>query len=385
MPFLPALRSVTANTSATSAFLPVVMNCLTPLSTHSSPTRSARVRIAEASEPACGSVRQKQPRSSPRASCGSHQFFCASLPKLRIGPQTTEFCTARMVEHAPSPAAISSSTIASETWSRPAPPQRSGTQTPKSPSGPISFSASRGNADLRSHSAACGASRLRANARTVSRICSCSGVSSIGSRGDALLEHPQMAADERRRDHQRIAEEPQPQRIVLRLDEQHHLAEDERDEADRESVGVLGVVREPRGDVAAERGADEPAGEAEQLEPGRALDDRVDRLRIARRPRRARRRRRSRARSRRSSSRRRRRRSRARPRRRRALARVRRVADRRAGRRVRIGHRVYAISSATAVASPPPMQRLAMPRLPPYFRSAPMSVTMIRAPDAPIG
>ena len=89
-----------------------------------------------------------------------------------------------------------------------------------------------------------------------------------------------MAADERRRDHQRIAEEPQPQRIVLGLDEQHDLAENERGEADRERVGVLGVVREPRRDVAAERGADEPAGEAEQLEPGRALDDRVDRRRI---------------------------------------------------------------------------------------------------------
>ena len=33
MPRLPALRSVTANTIATSAFSPLVMNCLTPFST----------------------------------------------------------------------------------------------------------------------------------------------------------------------------------------------------------------------------------------------------------------------------------------------------------------------------------------------------------------
>ena len=33
MPFLPAALSVTAITIATSPFLPLVMNCLTPLST----------------------------------------------------------------------------------------------------------------------------------------------------------------------------------------------------------------------------------------------------------------------------------------------------------------------------------------------------------------
>src|SRR5262245_1827806 len=42
-------------------------------------------------------------------------------------------------------------------------------------------------------------------------------------------------------------------------------------------------------------------------------------------------------------------------------------------------------SSAMAVASPPPMHRLATPRRRPYLRSAPMSVTRMRAPEAPIG
>ena len=36
--------------------------------------------IAAASDPVCGSVRQKQPRRSPRASGGSRRSFCASVP-----------------------------------------------------------------------------------------------------------------------------------------------------------------------------------------------------------------------------------------------------------------------------------------------------------------
>src|SRR6185369_7136957 len=48
-------------------------------------------------------------------------------------------------------------------------------------------------------------------------------------------------------------------------------------------------------------------------------------------------------------------------------------------------HDRYRSSIAIAVASPPPMQRLATPRFFPCLRSAPSSVTTIRAPDAPIG
>src|SRR5450759_1316617 len=42
-------------------------------------------------------------------------------------------------------------------------------------------------------------------------------------------------------------------------------------------------------------------------------------------------------------------------------------------------------SIAIAVASPPPMHRLAMPRLPRVLRKAPISVTRMRAPEAPMG
>src|SRR5439155_19381213 len=45
----------------------------------------------------------------------------------------------------------------------------------------------------------------------------------------------------------------------------------------------------------------------------------------------------------------------------------------------------YGNSIAIAVASPPPMHSAATPRFLPCLRSAPISVTTMRAPDAPIG
>jgi len=80
MPFLPAPLSVTATTMATSPFLPLVMNCLTPLMTYSSPSLTAVVRRPEASEPTCGSVRQKAPSISPRANGASQSRCCWGLP-----------------------------------------------------------------------------------------------------------------------------------------------------------------------------------------------------------------------------------------------------------------------------------------------------------------
>ncbi len=108
MPFLPASGSVTAKTIAISAFLPEVMNCLVPLSTQRLPCRRARVLIAAASEPACGSVRQKQASISPFAIGSRKRRFCSSEPYCSTGMQPTEFCTLRIVDTAPSPAAISS-------------------------------------------------------------------------------------------------------------------------------------------------------------------------------------------------------------------------------------------------------------------------------------
>ena len=72
--------SVTAHTTATSATPPLVIHILVPLSTQSSPSRRARVRMEEGSLPESGSVRPKQPMASPAAMAGSHSCFCSSLP-----------------------------------------------------------------------------------------------------------------------------------------------------------------------------------------------------------------------------------------------------------------------------------------------------------------
>ena len=57
--------SVTAKTMVKSASSPPVMKVFSPLTTHSSPSRRAVVRIARASDPAPGSVIAKQLLRSP--------------------------------------------------------------------------------------------------------------------------------------------------------------------------------------------------------------------------------------------------------------------------------------------------------------------------------
>ncbi len=64
-PSLCFCLSVTANTMVKSASLPPVMKVFSPLITHSSPSRTADVRIARASDPAPGSVIAKQLLRSP--------------------------------------------------------------------------------------------------------------------------------------------------------------------------------------------------------------------------------------------------------------------------------------------------------------------------------
>ena len=80
MPRRPASGSVTAKTIATCALAPEVMNCLVPLTTQRLPWRRARVLIAAASEPACGSVRQKQASISPAAIGMRNRCFCSAEP-----------------------------------------------------------------------------------------------------------------------------------------------------------------------------------------------------------------------------------------------------------------------------------------------------------------
>jgi hypothetical protein len=77
--------------------------------THSSPSRTARVRIAFTSEPASGSVIPRQAIFSPRIAGTRYSCFCASVPNCRIGGVAMSVCTAMPMLRPPLPANESSS------------------------------------------------------------------------------------------------------------------------------------------------------------------------------------------------------------------------------------------------------------------------------------
>lgn len=73
-------RPVRANTSSRSAIWPPVIQRLLPRSTKPPSCRVAVAEMLAASLPASGSVRQKAPTASPRASSGSQRSRCSRLP-----------------------------------------------------------------------------------------------------------------------------------------------------------------------------------------------------------------------------------------------------------------------------------------------------------------
>src|SRR5271165_3163528 len=75
IPLAPLSGSVTAITVYQLDLPPLVIQHLVPLSTHSSPSRRARVRIAAASLPASRSDSAYDAIASPEASVGSTCFF----------------------------------------------------------------------------------------------------------------------------------------------------------------------------------------------------------------------------------------------------------------------------------------------------------------------
>ena len=77
----PEPSSARAQTTATSAMPPEVIQRFSPLSTQRSPFLTAVVRMPAGLEPKSGSVRPKQPMASPLAMRGSQRSFCASEPK----------------------------------------------------------------------------------------------------------------------------------------------------------------------------------------------------------------------------------------------------------------------------------------------------------------
>ena len=75
------MPSVVRAARATSpARTPFVTHVFVPVTTYSSPSRSARHFSALVSVPASGSESERQPRISPVASRGSSRAFCSSVP-----------------------------------------------------------------------------------------------------------------------------------------------------------------------------------------------------------------------------------------------------------------------------------------------------------------
>src|ERR1700729_3607255 len=99
--------SVTAQTIAPSATDPLVIHILRPLRIQSDPSRRARVVIEAGSEPASGSVRPKQPSSSPAAMPGNQCCFCSSEPNRQIANIASDPCT-ETIDRMPESAASSS-------------------------------------------------------------------------------------------------------------------------------------------------------------------------------------------------------------------------------------------------------------------------------------
>ncbi|MNS32947.1 hypothetical protein D3C72_650460 [compost metagenome] len=79
-PLAPRAGSVTAKTVITSAMSPLVIQIFSPFRIQSLPSRTARVLMAAASEPAPVSVSAKQPMLSAVASLGRYLFLMKSEP-----------------------------------------------------------------------------------------------------------------------------------------------------------------------------------------------------------------------------------------------------------------------------------------------------------------
>ena len=99
--------STAAQIRAASAVDPPEIHILEPLIIQSPPSRRARVRIADGSEPASASVRPKHPMISPAAIPGNHSRFCSSDPYCQMGNITSDPCTETKLRTPESPASNS--------------------------------------------------------------------------------------------------------------------------------------------------------------------------------------------------------------------------------------------------------------------------------------
>ena len=111
----------------------LVMKIFEPLITHRPSRSSAVVREAAASDPAPGSVSPNAASFRPEARSGSHCRFCSSVPNRKIGIVPSDVCAAIVIATDESMRVSSSTAIAYESVSAPAPSYSSGIGIPISP------------------------------------------------------------------------------------------------------------------------------------------------------------------------------------------------------------------------------------------------------------
>jgi hypothetical protein len=133
---------VRAGTISQRAAFASLIQLLRPWMRQPPATRSARVWIAAASLPACGSVSARAQNASPAISRGSISARCRSLPQAssEASPKPTTRLKIEAAQYAPKPSR--SCTSATVRHPAPSPPAPSGTASANSPSRPISGSRS---------------------------------------------------------------------------------------------------------------------------------------------------------------------------------------------------------------------------------------------------
>jgi hypothetical protein len=125
MPFAPLSGSVTAITVYHVECPPLEIQHLAPLSTHSSPSARARVRIDAASLPASRSESAYDATACPSAILGSTCFLSSSLPRINR-PMVPSLLQIGISDDDAHTRATSSMTMHPATASPPCPPYSSG-------------------------------------------------------------------------------------------------------------------------------------------------------------------------------------------------------------------------------------------------------------------
>ena len=152
------------------------MNIFEPLTTYSSPLRTAVVWMPDTSDPAPGSESPKQPRIGSETSGASQSRFCSSVPATRIGPAARPLAPID-VPMPEQPQLSSSPTSIPSNADSSGPPSDSGMWRFMRPSSWALATISAGCVWCSSCSAAFGRISFSANSRASARSSFCSSVS----------------------------------------------------------------------------------------------------------------------------------------------------------------------------------------------------------------